>query len=177
MAKSTAPRSAMSDIAAVVVTTAPAPVTNIVSPERIAARDESATAATSSYGATKRYASLLVDELGHNFWRKDSPKYAEWQQERKDYDASLKAKNHPNPSVAHKRLMAAADEICNPKEGGAKGKVSFFERTKKEALALHSALLREEEKVGLDATEKKILSALVAYMSALGIDPAKKPAK
>lgn len=116
--------------------------------------------------STTSYARELLSLFGANFWRKASPNFKQWQEERAKYDAVLKAKEHPNPSQAHTRLIDAADAICNPKAPGApRTKTALVERANKEATALYKAFLREEEKVGLDDAEKRAFSGLITYMT------------
>lgn len=116
--------------------------------------------------STTDYARELLSMFGVNFWRKASPNFKKWQEERAKYDAVLKSTNHPNPSQAHTRLIDAADAICNPKAPGApRTKTALVERAHKEATALYKAFLREEEKVGLDDAEKRAFSGLITYMT------------
>lgn len=116
--------------------------------------------------STADYARELLSMFGANFWRKASPNFKKWQEERANYDAVLKATNHPNPSQAHKRLIESADAICNPQEPGApRTKLALVTRARKEATALYKAFLKEEEKVGLDDTEKRAFSGLITYMT------------
>lgn len=156
------PASPLSQIAATVTVTTPAPVTNNVSLAE--SRNAAADANVSAYGATDRYARKLIAEFGTNFWRKASTAFKAWQEESKLYDEALKARNHPNPSQARSRLLKRADEICNPQETGTKGKVGIKERAVKEAVALYKAIMKEDDKVGLDDAEKRILSTLKTYM-------------
>lgn len=130
--------------------------------KRVASAKKGAEAAIS----TKEYASALVDKFGLNFWRKASPNFKQWQQEKALYDAALKENKHPNPSQAHTRLIDAADDICNPVAPGTpRSKVELMKRAKKEAIAVYKAFLKEEEKVGLDDNEKRVFSALIDYMT------------
>lgn len=116
--------------------------------------------------ATRDYAEELINRFGLNFWRKASPSFKQWQEEKAKYDAVLKGNNHPNPSQAQKRLIDAADDICNPKAPGApRTKLELMNRAKKESVALYKAFLKEEEKVGLDDNEKRVFSALIDYMT------------
>lgn len=158
-----AKKPALSPVASVTVTQASAPQTNIVSFLE-AVRTESAKASTGSYGANREYAIKLISAFGQNFWRKASPKFKEWQEERARYDAALKELKHPNPSQAHSRLIDAADAICNPKEAKPRGKTALKDRAIKEAVALYRAILKENEKVGLDDVETRIFGTLKDYM-------------
>lgn len=116
--------------------------------------------------STTDYARELLSLFGANFWRKASPNFKQWQEEKAKYDTVLKAKEHPNPSQAHKRLIDAADAICNPQEPGApRTKLALVTRARKEATALYKAFLKEEEKVGLDDAEKRAFSGLITYMT------------
>ncbi len=157
--------------APVVITTAAATTAtnNVSSPVSMSLstyRAASAEGDAKAYGATRTYAQKLIESFGQNFWRKDSPKFADWQAERKLYDEELKAKNHPNPSQAHKRLLQRADDICNPKEsGGANDRKSLTRRAVEESSALYSAFKREEAKAGLDDNEKRICDFIASSKS------------
>lgn len=148
---------------------ATAPVATVTNPaEDILAkrRENAAVKDKEARGATKEYAQELINRFGLNFWRKASPNFKQWKEEKGKYDAVLKAKEHPNPSQAHIRLIDAADDICNPKAPGApRTKEELTKRANKEATALYKAFLKEEEKVGLDDNEKRIFSALIDYMT------------
>lgn len=149
-------------------TTATATATVTTPAEDILAkrREGAAIADKVARGATKEYAQELLSLFGANFWRKASPSFKQWQEEKAKYDTVLKAKEHPNPAQAHKRLIDAADDICNPKEPGApRTKLELMNRAKKESVALYKAFLKEEEKVGLDDNEKRVFSALIDYMT------------
>lgn len=129
-------------------------------------RESAAVKDKESRGATRDYAQELINRFGLNFWRKASPNFKQWQEEKGKYDAVLTAKEHPNKSQAQKRLIDAADDICNPKAPGApRTKEELTKRANKEATALYKAFLKEEEKVGLDDNEKRIFSALIDYMT------------
>lgn len=161
--RSSAP--ALSSVAQVTITEAKA---NFVSSNENlqALRDASAEAASTDYGANKRYAAILVDTFGREFWRKASPNFKQWQEEKACYDAALKGKNHPNPTVAHNRLIKAANEICNPdKSKGTRTMKALSVRAKDESIALYKAFLKEEAKVGLDDTEKRVFSGLLTFMT------------
>jgi hypothetical protein len=144
------------------VVTNPA-ATNIVSSLETL-RGEAALVGKKSYGADKAYAQMLVDTLGANFWRKDSPKFAEWQAERKLYDAALKAVEHPNPSQAHSRLLKHADAICNPKAPRENDTASLRRRTVEDCTAVYKAFKREEKKSGLTKDEETIFLGLCKFM-------------
>lgn len=148
---------------------ATAPVATVTNPaEDILAikRESAAVKDKESRGATRDYAQELINRFGLNFWRKASPNFKQWQEEKGKYDAVLTAKEHPNKSQAQKRLIDAADDICNPKAPGApRTKLELMNRAKKESVALYKAFLKEEEKVGLDDNEKRVFSALIDYMT------------
>lgn len=142
-------------------------VTTVDSTDRLGAlRLASASKDKEARLSTTDYARELLSIFGANFWRKASPNFKAWQEERTKYDTVLKAKDHPNPSQAHKRLIDAADAICNPQEPGApRTKLALITRAQKEATALYKAFLKEEEKVGLDDAEKRAFSGLITYMT------------
>lgn len=155
MAKANSPKSALTALAQTLTVTTPAPSTNhatVFQENRTAAAQASVT----EYGAVRKYAQQLVDVFGHNFWRKASPNFKVWQEERTRYDASLKERNHKNPTTALDRLMRYADDICNPQtKTGPKAKSELADRQKKALVALFKSGRREENKVGLDDTENK----------------------
>ncbi len=155
MAKANSPKSALTALAQTLTVTTPAPSTNhatVFQENRTAAAQASVT----EYGAVRKYAQQLVDVFGHNFWRKASPNFKVWQEERTRYDASLKERNHKNPTTALDRLMRYADEICNPPaKTGPKAKSELADRQKKDLITLFKSGRREENKVGLDDTESK----------------------
>lgn len=146
-----------------VTVTSPAPLSNIatVLAER---RDNAAITGAQAYGANTEYAKGLIEAFGQNFWRKASPSFKAWQEEKARFDESLKARKHPNPSQAQTRLIQKADELCNGKKGKGEG-VTLVTRAIKEACALYRAMAKEEEKVGLDAQEQRILDGLITYMT------------
>ena len=139
------------------------PATNIVSSLETL-RAASALAASTEYGAHKAYAGMLIDTLGANFWRKTSPSFAQWQEERKLYDAALTANEHPNKSQAHSRLLKHADAICNPKPTRENDPASLRRRTMEECTSIYKAFKREEKKAGLSNDEESILLGLCKFM-------------
>lgn len=153
MAKTKTP-SPLSNMAQALTVTSPKPATNYDAVLK-ADREESAQKDADSYGAQIKYANKLIEVFGQNFWRKASPSFKVWQEERARYDSTLKEKGHKNPSQALERLIVRADAICNPKEAKPNTKSTLAERQEKALIEIFKSGRNEEKKVGLDSTEEK----------------------
>ena len=156
------------------VTTVTPPVTTVTVPAQLSAtasifaplRDQAAHTGALAAISALDYARKLLEVFGREFWRKASPSFKAWQEERGLYDMALKARNHPNPSVAHARLIKAAEEVSNPDKGkGTRVLKALSVRAKEDAIALYRAFTKEETKVGLDDSEKRIFSGLIKFMT------------
>ena len=162
-----APESAFTAIANVVVTEATATATaNSVSSASLSLdelRTASAKAARTEYGAVRDYALRLCEQFKIDFWRKSSVSFKAWQEEKAKYDAELKALGHSNPSQAHKNVLGHATKYFYP-EKGTGAALTLSTRAVKESVALYNALVKEEKKSGLDNVEQRIFSHLCTFM-------------
>ena len=82
------------------------------------ARQEVASAITSTYGATRKYAEVLFHQVNQMFWAyeagdKDLSEAKETFIEKKAFYESLKAAGHSNPSVIWSRIRKLGEEIYN----------------------------------------------------------------
>lgn len=128
-------------------------------------RAQAADLAMRGYGVTTRYAQVMINDFGANFWRKDSPSFKAGQEERAAYLSILKAQGHTNPSQEWGRILKKADAICNPPEpGGANDTSSLLVRQIDWLKTMFKSGRREEKKSGFTDKEKEIHLAVMKIL-------------
>lgn len=162
-------------------------IPNNVSPEQVSeARGAFVGALSSSYGAGRTYAAVLVGLLG-TAWitMAHDHKGAEGDAMRKERDAlyaDLKAAGHSNPSVKWKQIKGYAADLVRAESGegeaaegdepestgGAKHTRSPQLRLVEDLTALHKMCKREGSK--LTEAQKKAALHIAAALADLGID-------